>query len=268
VQVSDGWGEENIMKSKNLLIQYDKDLRLHVTYPEARREVSCNAVRFIRPAPGMNFVSFTIATGPKLEQAIQCELEYFAPMNQPFTWKVYDHDLLPDLKTKLVSHNFADDGDPASVMVLDVTNAPAGSFDCGLADIRRITTRDGLKDVIQVLDSAYGGSHDWVYERMGMHLQIPGYLSVYASYVDGKPVSVAWTYFPRGHFATLFGGTTLAEYRSRGLYTNLLHTRLNEIRERGYQFAAVEAGSMSKPIVEKHGFQHLTTVYDYVWQGN
>ena len=30
----------------------------------------------------------------------------------------------------------------------------------------------------------------------------------------------------------------------------------------------VETGSMSRPIVAKHGFQHLTTVWDYQWQGN
>jgi len=114
-----------------------------------------------------------------------------------------------------------------------------------------------------VLDGVYGGQHDWLYERLGMQLAIPGYVSVYASYVNDKPASIAWTCFPRGHFATLFGGTTLPEYRSRGLYTDLLHTRLNEIRDRGYPFAVVEAGSLSRPIVAKHGFQHLTTVYNY-----
>ena len=71
-----------------------------------------------------------------------------------------------------------------------------------------------------------------------------------------------------GQFATLFAGSTIAEYRKQGLYTSLLATRLREIRERGYQFAVVEAGPMSKPIVSKHGFKHLTTVYDYEWKGN
>jgi predicted acetyltransferase len=84
--------------------------------------------------------------------------------------------------------------------------------------------------------------------------------------VENDPVSIAWTYFPRGQFATLFGGTTLAEYRGHGLYTSLLHVRLNEIRERGYSFAVIETGPMSKPIVEKYGFQQLTTVWDFEWQ--
>jgi hypothetical protein len=30
----------------------------------------------------------------------------------------------------------------------------------------------------------------------------------------------------------------------------------------------METGAMSKPIVEKHGFQQLTTVWDFEWQGN
>ena len=60
----------------------------------------------------------------------------------------------------------------------------------------------------------------------------------------------------------------IAEYRQQGLYTSLLAKRVQEIRERGYHFAVVETGEMSRPIVAKHGFQHLTTVHDYEWIGN
>ncbi|MDL1909500.1 GNAT family N-acetyltransferase [Chloroflexi bacterium CFX6] len=255
----------NIMNKDRLLVRYDKDLRLRVMYPEARREVTGDVVRFIRKAPGMNFISFTFATEPRLERVIDSELDYFTPMNQPFTWKVYDHDRLPGLKTKLEARNFIPDDDPAAVMALDVNEAPERLFQPAEADIRRIAVPERLEDVIAVLDEVYGGHNAWVNDRLGMHLKIPGYLSVYAAYADDKPVSIAWTYFPGGRFATLFGGTTLAAYRGRGLYTGLLFTRLREIRARGYPFAIVEAGPMSKPIVEKHGFKHLTTVWDYEW---
>ena len=257
----------NIMNKNSLLICYDKDLRLHVNYPEARKEITNDVVRFIRKAPGMNFVSFTFADGAKLEHAVHHEVEYLVPLKQPFTWKVYDHDFLPNIRQTLLANGFTGDNNPAAVMVLDVNQASASRFEAANADIHRITDRNGLKDVVHVLDGVYGGHNAWVYERMGMHLQIPGYLSMYAAYVDGQPASIAWTYFPGRNFATLFGGTTLAEYRNRGLYTSLLHLRIKEIRERGYPFAVVEAGPMSKPIVAKHGFQHLTTVYDYEWAG-
>ena len=256
------------MKTNNLLVQYDKDLRLRISYPEARKEITKDVVRIIRKAPGMNVVAFTFANEANLHHVIHREVDYFTPMQQPFTWKVYDHDLLPSLKDELVSHGFAVDDEPADVMVLDVRNAPATLSEPVKADIRRIDTLDGLQVIIHVLDKVWGGHNTWVNDRLGGHLQVPGYLSVYAAYVDGQPASIAWTYFPRGHFATLFAGSTVEEYRKQGLYTSLLATRINEIRDRGYRYAVVEAGAMSRPIVAKHGFQHLTTVYDYEWKGN
>jgi hypothetical protein len=253
------------MNKINLLARYDKELRIHMMYPEARREVTGDVVRFIRNAPGMNFVSFTFANEWALDRVIDRELRYFAPMNQPFTWKVYDHDLLPSLKDKLTVRGFVGDA-AADVMVLDIHDAPDYLFQSTNVDIRRVTTRAGLKDVVHVLNTVYDSDNSWVYDRLGLHLQIPGYLSVYAAYVENQPASVAWTYFPKGHFAALYGGSTLAEYRKRGLYTSLLSARLKEIRERARSFVVVEAGEMSKSIVARHDFKRLTTVRDFEWQ--
>jgi len=256
------------MTNENLLVQYDKDLRIRIAYPEARKEITRDVVRIIRNAPGMNVVAFTFANESKLHDVIHREVNYFAPMQQPFTWKVYDHDLLPTLKDDLRSHGFQQDDDPADVMVLDVRQSSAELLWPVKADIRRIKDVAGLQDVIHVLDNVWGGHNTWVHDRLGTHLKVRNYLSVYVAYVEEQPVSVAWTYFPHGQFATLFAGSTIEEYRNRGLYTSLLATRVQEIRRRGYEYAVVETGSMSRPIVAKHGFQHLTTVYDYEWKGN
>jgi hypothetical protein len=256
------------MNTNSLLVRYDKELRIRAAYPEARKEITRDVVRIIRKAPGMNVVAFTFANEANLHDVIHREVEYLTPLNQPFTWKVYDHDLLPSLKDQLASHGFVRDDDPADVMVLDVNQASAELLQPVKTDIRRLTDVDGLKDVIYVLDKVWGGHNTWVNERLGGHLQVPGYLSVYVAYVEKQPASIAWTYFHGGPFATLFAGSTVEEYRNQGLYTSLLARRIQEIRERDYHYAVVETGSMSKPIVAKHGFQHLTTVHDYEWKGN
>jgi hypothetical protein len=256
------------MNTNELLVQYDKDLRIRIAYPEARKEITRDVVRIIRNAPGMNVVAFTFANESKLHDVIHREVNYFTPMQQPFTWKVYDHDLLPTLKDDLASHGFQHDDDPADVMVLDVRQSSAELLGPVKADIRRIKDAAGLQDVIHVLDNVWGGHNTWVNDRLGTHLKVRNYLSVYVAYVEEQPVSVAWTYFPFGQFATLFAGSTIEKYRNRGLYTSLLATRVQEIRRRGYEYAVVETGNMSRPIVAKHGFQHLTTVYDYEWKGN
>jgi hypothetical protein len=254
------------IEKKDLLSLYDRELREQVEYPEALKEISADVVRFTRKAPAMNFVSHTYAKEADLDRVIKNELAYFVPMKQPFTWKVYSHDPLTTLKEKLKSHGFVEDDDPGDVMLLDLKDASAILENPISADIRRITDLEGLKDVIHVLDNVWGGHNTWVNDRLGGHLKVPGYLSVYVAYVNDHPASIGWTYFPKGHFATLFAGSTLAEYRKQGLYTDILSTRLKEIHGRGYQYAIVEAGDMSRPIVEKHGFQYFTTSWDYVWQ--
>jgi hypothetical protein len=252
------------MNKPEILKLYDKDLRQEVEYPEARKEVTADVVRFIREAPGMNFVSYTFADESRLDSVVKNEVVYFAPMNQPFTWKVYDHDPLPNVGRILESNGFVRDEDKGDVMILNVENAPSQLLVPVTADIRRISEPEGLKDIISVLDKVWGGSNTWVNGRLGGHLKVPGYLSIYVAYVDNIPVSIGWTYFPKGHFATLFAGTTLPEHRKRGLYTSILATRVQEIRARGYRYAIVEAGEMSRPIVQKHRFQHLTTTWDYI----
>jgi hypothetical protein len=254
-------------RESELLSSYDEQLRVNIDYPEARKEVTQDVVRFVRKPPGMNFVSFTFAGDQDLDRVIDEQLEYFIPMDQPFTWKVHEHDQRPRLEEKLIARGFVyDDSDPGDIMTLDVNNTPPHLLQPVHADIRRIDSPEGLKDVVSVLDTVYGNDNAWVYDRLGGHLEIPGYLSIYLAYVEDQPASIAWTYFPKGYFAMLFAGSTISEFRKQGLYTGLLSVRLQEIRERAYRIAVVEAGSMSRPIVAKHGFQHLTTMYDYEWK--
>lgn len=257
----------NPTPATSLLVSYDEQLRVNIEYPEARKEVTPDVVRFVRRPPGMNFVSYTFAGEQELDRVIDEQLAYFSPTQQPFTWKVYEHDHRSVLEEKLIARGFAsDDSDPGDIMYLDVNKAPSSLLAPVLSDIRRIQASDGLEDVVYVLDRVYGNDNSWAYDRLGGHLKLPGYLSIYVAYVEGKPAAVAWTYFPAGDFALLFAGSTMAEYRRQGLYTNLLAARLQEIRERQRRIAIVEAGSMSQPIVAKHGFQHLTTLYDYEWK--
>jgi len=255
------------LSKSSLLSSYDEQLRVNIDYPEAKKEVTKDVVRFIRKAPGMSFVSFTFADEYDLDRVIDEQLEYFIPRDLPFTWKVYEHDKRKHLQEKLVSRGFVyDDDDPGQIMILDVNHVSPELLAPVKKDVRQIHTSDGLKDVVFVLDQVYKNDNKWVYDRLGGHLNIHRYLSIYVAYVDDQPAAVAWTYFPKGQFAMLFAGSTISEFRKQGLYTSLLAKRLQEIRERAYRIAVVEAGSMSRPIVAKHGFQYLTTLYDYEWK--
>jgi GNAT superfamily N-acetyltransferase len=63
---------------------------------------------------------------------------------------------------------------------------------------------------------------------------------------------------PRSQFASLWGGSTLPEFRGRGLYSALLEARITEARQHGIRFLTIDAMAMSRPIAARFGFQVLT----------
>ncbi|MBI3943492.1 MAG: GNAT family N-acetyltransferase [Chloroflexi bacterium] len=256
------------MDMQEILMLFDKEQRLEIEYPGARKEVLPQLVRFVRPAPGMNFVLYSCLDEVTADAVIEEQIAYFSPMNQPFEWIVYDHDKPASLKDRLVAHGFKPD-DPGALMVLDLLEAPAALLAPVTADVRPITRRDQLEDVIRIEEQVWGGKFGWIKQRMGDHLEIPGYLSVYVAYVEGQPVCTGWTYFhPNSHFVGLWGGSTVEAYRHQGLYTAILSIRVQEAIRRGYRYLLINAGPMSQPIVARHGFQLLTFANSYGWKDN
>ncbi|MEN6410983.1 MAG: N-acetyltransferase [Anaerolineaceae bacterium] len=258
-----------IMNCAEILHLYDEQMRKGMTYPDMRKESLPNVVRFTRPAPGTNFILYSRLDGAHVDEAIEEQVAYFRHFNQPFTWKVYAHDEPPDLLKRLAAHGF-DPQDEAALMALDLQAIPADlTAPRRSMDLRRITRSEDLGDLVSLMEMVWGGNFDWMYERIGAHLEIPDFLSLYMIYEADQPVCAGWTYFHPGTvFADLWGGSTLPMYRKRGFYTALLAARAQEAAQRGYRYLTIDAGEMSAPIVARHGFQRLTTVHDCLWVGD
>lgn len=62
----------------------------------------------------------------------------------------------------------------------------------------------------------------------------------------------------------LFGGSVLPEARGRGAYRALIHARWALAVEYGTPWLTVQAGQMSRPVVERAGFDFLASVLVYV----
>lgn len=252
----------------DLLALYDREMRINIEYPGVRKDRFPQLVRFIRPAPGMNFIAYSRLDEAHMDEIIQQQIADLAPMPQPFSWHVYAHDQPASLQARLLAHGFAPDDDPDAVMTLAAEEAQPILRQPILAEVRRLEHRDQLEDVILVEQHVLGGNFSWIKGRLGDHLDIPGYLSVYIAYVEGQPASVGWVYFnPRSQFASLFGAATRREYRKRGLYSALLAARVQEAISRGYAFVATGASPMSRPILLQNGFRLLTHAYAHEWKG-
>jgi GNAT superfamily N-acetyltransferase len=62
-------------------------------------------------------------------------------------------------------------------------------------------------------------------------------------------------------FADLHGGAVLSTLRGKGIYSLLFYDRCQEAQRRGYQYLAVDAAPMSRPILEQKGFQLVCFTY-------
>jgi hypothetical protein len=262
------------MESQDILALFDRFQRVEIEYPQMQKEYTERLVRFVRPAPGSSYISYSRLDSDCAEAEIEQQLAFFQGNRLPFSWKVFAHDAPADLKERLAARGLKV-YEQEDVMVLDLEKVPASLLKapqellrpgCG-AELRAITRPEELLDVQAVLEEVWNADFNWIHERLGNSLMIPGYLMVVCASIGDQPVSTGWMYLhPNNPFANLHGGSTLAEARGQGLYTALLAMRAQEALRRGYRFLTIDAGPMSGPIVRKHGFELLTHAWDCDWE--
>ncbi|HEY0603310.1 MAG TPA: GNAT family N-acetyltransferase [Herpetosiphonaceae bacterium] len=246
---------------------YDREQRQNLAIPGMRREVVGTLVRHVNQAPGDGMVIYSCLEPEAVESTVSEQIAYFEELGQGFEWKVYSHDPPPDLKDRLGARGF-EVGEDEAILVLDLEAAPAVLVEPVTADIRRITDPEQIPSIITVQNEVWQMDFSWLGQRLTTNLrERPDFLSIYAAYADDQPVAAAWINFPpKNQFASLWGGSTLAGYRRRGLYTALLAVRVQEALQRGVRFLTVDASQMSRPILQKLGFQLIAYAYACNWK--
>jgi GNAT superfamily N-acetyltransferase len=257
------------MESKNILSLYDQEMRIDP--PAWRAKVYRRpGLTYLIPegaSPMGGWVLYTNLDGPAADELIPAVIDVFKSRDSAFEWKVYGHDRPDDLQDRLRARGLIEE-DLESLLVLDLESAPDQFWKQPGENIRRITDPEELKVIGQIQAEVWGESFDSLMDALRIELEeTPQALSVFLAEADGRPVSCAWIrYYDGRTFAELYGGSTLEDFRGKGLYTALVAARAGEARERGVRFLAVDTSPMSRPILEKLGFVFLTYTQPYVYQ--
>lgn len=255
------------MNKSQLRALYDQDQRIEVVYPDARREVTPDVVRHVSTVEtGEGFILYSRLDEGDAQRVIREQVAYYEDLGQSFEWKLYDYDTPSDLKERLAAHGFEVE-EPEAIMVLDLAQAPEVLLQPLQHTVRQVARAEELEDVLrvkrQVWDQDFTDMGHYLAHTMTDH---PERTSVYVAYVDQEPAGTGRIEFPEGsRFAGLWGGATLEDYRGRGLYTSLLAIRTQEAKARGLDFLTVDASTMSRPILEKHGFEMIAHAYPCKW---
>lgn len=257
------------MNNAEMLTIFEKEVRRECEWTRMRREVLPQLVRYTLTGVGSGggAITWSDLTADTADAAIQSQIDFFGKLNTDFEWKLYTYDPPADLPQRLLAHGFTA-GEPEALMVADIHDLPEAYWTMDVSAVQRVTTPAGVDEIVRMEREI------WISEvtgfASGMKYDLehnPDHLSVFAVWQDGRVVSAAWTdYLLSTSFATLWGGSTLKPYRSRGFYTALLAVRAREARQRGFRFLQVDASPDSQPILAKHGFRCLAYSTPYEWK--
>ncbi len=256
------------MDKSEIIALFDQDQRRDVEYPDLRREVMANVVRHIDMSDnGGGTVTYSQLNEADADATIREQVAYFQSIGQDFEWKLYDYDTPSDLKERLASYGFEIE-EAEAIMVLDLEHAPAILWQPVHHDVQRIISPEKLSDVLgieqQVWNEDFSGLGQFLSDALSNY---PDQMSVYVAYVHDRPASAAWIYFrEHSQFASLWGGSTLSDFRKQALYTALLAVRAQEARARQVRYLVVDASPMSRPILEKFGFEMIAYSYPCQWK--
>jgi GNAT superfamily N-acetyltransferase len=255
------------MTTKEILELYDREQRRDLQIMDVRREVSENVIRHVNLGRGEGFIAYANLTNENVDATIREQIAYFEKLGQDFEWKYYSHDRSEDLLEHLRRHGF-DIEDREALLVLDLNQLPEKLQQPITHDIRLLKESRKLEDVLTVEASVWKNDQTDIVAYLAKNMQTqPEMLRVYVAYVDDKPVSSGWMFFHEGSgFSSLWGGSTVKEYRGHGLYTALVALRAREAIKRGASFLTVDASPMSQPILENLGFQFLAYTYPCKWK--
>lgn len=225
----------------------------------------------LRGLGGGGFLTYTDLgglAGPALDELIARQRDLFTRLGEEVEWKLHGHDQPADLAQRLRAAGFEPQAQetvvvgPAAPLASALPVPPEG------VRLREVSARVDLDRIAAMEEQVWSDSRGWRAESLAAELAAdPQALTVVVAEAGPDVVSAGWVrYLPGTGFATLWGGSTLPQWRRRGIYRALVSYRARLADSRGYTLLQVDASDDSRPILQRLGFVPLTTTTPYVFR--
>ena len=202
------------------------------------------------------------------DAVIARQRDFFAARGLRVEWKTYDYDEPADLGERLVSAGFVKEDDEALILG---EAAPLAAQDIDLPEGVRVRAADADEDferIAAMLEVVWGEPQAWVVESL-----LPRWHSEPASMDvvvveesrEGPVLCAARGEYDSSGFVGLWGGSTLPDWRGRGLYRATLLHRARLALARGKEYVRVDASPDSEPILRRLGLLRVATTTPYVF---
>lgn len=207
--------------------------------------------------------------GPDLDALIARQVQTFTERGEEVEWKLHGHDLPADLPERLRAQGFAPEEQETVVIGPVAPLAAAQVRDIQGVRLREVSARADLDRIATMEEEVWGdGSRDYLAASLEREKASSGNdLLIVVAESGDLVVCAGWTrYVPGTAFATLWGGSTLPDFRGRGIYKAVVEYRARRAAERGFSLLQVDASPDSRPILERVGLIPVATTTPYIFR--
>ena len=204
--------------------------------------------------------------GSELDQLIARQVGVFAERGEPFEWKLHGHDQPPDLPQRLSAAGLAPE-EVETVVIAPVADVATTAVPPLGVTLREVSERADLDRIAGMEETIWQDDRGWLADSLEAERAAdPDAISIVVAEAIRSVVCAGWIRFEGGtEFATLWGGGTLPEWRSRGIYRAVVAFRANLAVRRGFRYLEVDASENSRPILERLAFVAVTTTTPFIW---
>jgi GNAT superfamily N-acetyltransferase len=257
---------------------YDEQVRRSTVPPQPGWQVELasgvSVLRVVSP-PDHTWGCFVIWSDldeSNADAVVAEQVEFFRGLGRQFEWKWYGYDQPHDLRVRLEKAGFAAEDEESLIVgeVDTVVELCAGAEVADGVTLRHVRMDDLDADfagMAALSEKVWGDDFGWLMTELREELiNTPDDLRIHIAEVADEIVCAAWVRFHNGtDFASLWGGSTLPEWRRKGIYRALVGRRAVQARDRGFRYLQVDASPDSRPILERLGLTVLTGTTPYVW---
>ncbi|MGP8250346.1 MAG: GNAT family N-acetyltransferase [Candidatus Dormibacteria bacterium] len=204
--------------------------------------------------------------GSQLDALILRQVTFFGGLQLPFEWKTYSHDQDAGLTDRLLAAGFVPEDRENLVIGLVSELDQEPRLPVGVT-FRRVHSHEDTDRMAEMLSAVWGEDlsffGDFLFKEAAAN---PHEVVLLVAEAEGQVVSTARAnLFAGSEFATLWAGSTRAQWRRRGIYRASVAYRARLAAERGFKYLQVDASDDSRPILERLGFATVSSTTPYVW---
>lgn len=256
------------------LAAYDKQLRTDAETPGAASVTTLGPLRLVTFAGGRGFITYQHLDGADagtVRNLVATALARYRadPVITRVEWKTRGHDHAPGLHRSLLDHGFVPE-ETESIMIGEAQRLAVGLAPPKGVILRQVSQENDVRAMTAMSVLAFGDPPAEAAEMADAllrRLSRGDGMELWVAEADGQVVSAGRLEpVPGTSFAGIWGGSTLPEWRRRGIYRALTAERARSALRLGKTLINSDSTEYSRPILERYGFLKVSTTTPYIWR--